>query len=412
MLLLENDGVAGVEAGEDFGLGAVGDAGFDVYLAAAFLLLGVGDFDRGVAVLIVDDGLFGDGEDALVLVEENFGVSCHVGFELAARVVDRDADFEGGDVVFLDAEGGDTGNFAEEGLVLEGLNFDAGGLAEVDLADVGLVNLALDVDVLDVADGHDECSGGTHDENGADGVAKLDVAGEDDAVHGGLDGGVAELLLELLKGGFGLGDLGLGLMEFGGVDGDLGDGFVAGVGGEEVFLFGVVQGLLGDYAFRGHLPGTLVGVLVHGEVGGLGVDLVVLDGRGGGTRVGLSRGELGLLSGDLGQNFDLVKLGEDLPLFDACVDVGVEAGDDARSLGLDLYLGDGLDLAGGDDGTGDIPPLGLGELRGFEFGAVAARCYGGTEDDGYDEDDDAGPDPEFPFVLTLCGQGVAPESSG
>jgi hypothetical protein len=43
-------------------------------------------------------------------------------------------------------------------------------------------------------------------------------------------------------------DLSLGLVEFGGVDGDLGDGLVAGVGGEEILLLGVVESLLGDYA--------------------------------------------------------------------------------------------------------------------------------------------------------------------
>ena len=34
---------------------------FDGDHSAAFLLLGVGNFDGGVAVLVVEDGLFGDG---------------------------------------------------------------------------------------------------------------------------------------------------------------------------------------------------------------------------------------------------------------------------------------------------------------------------------------------------------------
>src|SRR6266851_6220381 len=404
-LLLEDDGVAGFDAGEDLGLGAVGDASLDIDLAAALLLAGVGDFDGGVAILVVDDGLLGDGEDALVLFEEDLGVGGHVGFELAARVVDGDADLKGGDFVLLDAEGGDAGDFAEEGLVLEGLDLDARGLAEVDLADVGLVDLALDVDVLDVADGHDEGGGGAHDEDGADRVTELDVAGEDDAIHGRGDGGVAELLLELLEGGLRLLDLSLGLVEFGGVDGDLGDGLVAGVGGEEVFLLGVVEGLLGDYAILGHLEGAVVGVLVHGEVGGLGVDLVVLDGGGGGAGVGLGRGELGALSGYLGEDLDLIELGEELALFDVGVDVGVEAGDDTGGLGFDLDLGDGLNLAGGDYGFGDVTAFGFGQLRAVEFGAAAAGGYRDSEDDGYDQGDEASPDPEFPFVFALCGQG-------
>ena len=48
------------------------------------------------------------------------------------------------------------------------------------------------------------------------GVALLDVAGKHDAIHGGLDGGIGELLLELAQRGLGLGHLGLGLMQPGG----------------------------------------------------------------------------------------------------------------------------------------------------------------------------------------------------
>ncbi len=244
---------------------------------------------------------------------------------------------------------------------------------------------------MDVADGHDEGGGGAHDEDGADGVAEFDVAGEDDAVHWRGDGGVAELLLELLEGGLGLLDLRLGLVELGVVDGDLGDGFIAGVGGGEIFLLGVVEGLLGDYAVLGHLEGAVVGVLVHGQVGGFGVDLVVLDGGGGGAGVGLGGGELGALGVDLGQDLDLVELGEDLALFDVGVDVGVEAGDDAGGLGFDLDLGDGLDLAGGDYGTGDVAALGLGKLGGLKFCVVAASGYRDAEDDGEDEDAETSP---------------------
>ena len=125
-----------------------------------------------------------------MLFEEDFGVGGHVGFELAAGVVDGDANLEGGDVVFFDAKGCYAGDLAEEGLVLEGFDLNAGGLAEVDLADVGLVDLALHVDLMDVADGHDEGGGAAEDEDGADGVTLFDVAGEDHAVHGRGDGGV------------------------------------------------------------------------------------------------------------------------------------------------------------------------------------------------------------------------------
>ena len=68
----------------------------------------------------------------------------------------------------------------------------------------------------------------------------------------------------------------------------------------------VVEGLLGDDAVLGHRNGAVVGVLVHGEVGGFGVDLVVLDGGLGCVGVGFCGGEVGLLGGYLGEDFDLV----------------------------------------------------------------------------------------------------------
>ncbi len=128
--------------------------------------------------------------------------------------------------------------------------------------------------------------------------------------------------------------------------------------------------------------------------------------------VGFGGGELGLLGGDLVEDLLLVELGEDLALLDVIVDVDVEAGDDAGGLGFDLDLGDGLDFAGGDDGAGDVGELGLAELGGLEFGGVAAGRDGDAEGDDYDEDDEAGPEPDFPFVLTLCSQGVLPYDSG
>ena len=197
--MLQDDSVAGFESCEDFGLRAIGDSGFDVYLAATFLLVGIGYFDGGVTVLVVDDGLLRDGKDVLVLFKEDFGVGGHVGFEFSAWVVDGDSDFKGGDVVLLDAEGRDAGDFTEESLVFERLYLDASGLTEVNLADVGLVDLALNIDLTDVTDGHDEGCGGTHDQDGADGIAEFDVAREDDAIHWGGNGGVAELLFKLLE---------------------------------------------------------------------------------------------------------------------------------------------------------------------------------------------------------------------
>ena len=160
--------------------------------------------------------------------------------------------------------------------------------------------------------------------------------------------------IKLLEGGLRLLDLGFALVELGVVDGDLGYGLVAGVEGGKVFLVGVVHGLLGEDALLLHLEGAMVGVLEHGEVGSFGGDLIEGDSGGGGVGAGFGCGELGFLRGDLIENLFLVELGEDLALAHGVVDVGVELGDDAAGLGLDLDFGDGLNLAGGDDRARDI----------------------------------------------------------
>ncbi len=117
---------------------------------------------------------------------------------------------------------------------------------------------------------------------------------------------------------------------------------------------------------------------------------------------------VGLLGGHLVEDLLLVELGENLALLDLVVDVDVEAGDDAGGLGFDLYLGDGLDLAGGDDGAGDVAEFGLAELGGLKFGGVAAGGDGDAEGHGCDEDDEASPEPDFSFVFALCSQGMLP----
>ncbi len=128
--------------------------------------------------------------------------------------------------------------------------------------------------------------------------------------------------------------------------------------GGEIFLVGVVQGLLGEDALLLHLECAVVGVLEHGEVGGFGGDLVEGDGGGGGAGAGFGCGELGLLRGDLVEDLFLVELGEDLAAVDGLVDVGIELGDDAAGLGFHLDFGDGLDLAGGDDRARNVACFG------------------------------------------------------
>lgn len=407
-LLLKDDGIARIDAREDLGFGTVGDAGFDGNLAAAVLLFRVWNFDRGVLAVVIENSLFRYGENIFVLVEDDLRVGGHIGFELAAGVIDGDTNLEGGDIILFNAEWGDLRDLTLEGFVLEGFDLDAGGLAEIDPADIRLVDLTLDVDVSGVADGHDEGSGGAEDEDRANGVTDLNVAGENDAVHGRDDGGVTELLFQLFERCLVLCNLRFGLAELGGIDGDLGDGLIAGIGSEEVFLLCVIEGLLGDDTLLGHLQIALIGVLVHGKVRGFGVDLVVFDGGSRSAGVGLGGSERGLLGGYLVEDLLLIELGKNLTGTDVGVDVSVEAGDNTGGFGFDLYLGDGLYLTGGDDGAGDISALGLCELRRFELGCVSAGGHGNAEDCCDDQDAKASPEPEFPFVFTLCGQSSLP----
>ena len=85
---------------------------------------------------------------------------------------------------FSTPSGRDLGDLALERLVLERLDHDAGPLAQVDLADVGLVDLAEHVDLAHVAQRHHQGRLRAEDEDRAHRVAHLDVAREDEPVHG------------------------------------------------------------------------------------------------------------------------------------------------------------------------------------------------------------------------------------
>ena len=143
-------------------------------------------------------------------------------------------------------------------------------------------------------------------------------------------------------------------------------------------------GLLGDDAFFGHLLGAFVGALEHRQVGTFGIDPVVFDGFGCGSRW-LQRRPAGRLWARPGRRSrsDRAARGG-LTLLHLVADVHVELLDDAAGLGLHLDFGDGLDLAGGDDGAGYVAALGFAELGRVELGGVAA----GFDRDAENDDDD------------------------
>ena len=62
-----------------------------------------------------------------------------------------------------------------------------------------------------------------------------------------------------------------------------------------------------------------------------------------------------------------------LAFLDLVAVVDVELLHDAAGLGLDLDLGDGLDLAGGDHALRQVAFFDLGQLRGVDLGAAAGE---------------------------------------
>ncbi len=89
-----------------------------------------------------------------MLIENDLGVGRHHRFQFAPGIVDRDSHFERRHVVFLHAHGRNLRHFTGERFVLERLNLDAGGLSQIDLADIALVDFAFDVNLAGVAERH------------------------------------------------------------------------------------------------------------------------------------------------------------------------------------------------------------------------------------------------------------------
>lgn len=206
---MDKDGVAFVEAGDDFVIFTIGEADFD----GAVFLFAAGEHDGGdggVAVF-AGDGLGGDDEDVVFLGADNLEVGGHFGFEEGAIFAgDFDFDFEGDDVGGVDSLGGDADDFAVEMFAGEGVGGDEAGAVEVDLADVGFVDVGEDEDVGEVGEGHERGAAGEAAGAGSDDGADLDIECGDDAVHGGVNCGVVHLLLGVVESDLVGLDLGVG----------------------------------------------------------------------------------------------------------------------------------------------------------------------------------------------------------
>src|SRR5258708_5509951 len=180
--LLQHYLIAFFEPAEEFGLGAVRNSYVDRNLLLAVFRAGIGDFDRCLFVLVVDNRALGNLEHTLVFFQNDFRVGGHFGLQFTAWIVDGHAYFKSGDVVFFHAHGRDLGDHAIESLVLEGFHLNSRRLSQIDLADVALVNLALHVNLAGISQGHDQGCGRAQYQNRADGIAHFHVTRQDDSV--------------------------------------------------------------------------------------------------------------------------------------------------------------------------------------------------------------------------------------
>src|SRR5215475_66566 len=199
--LLKNDLLFLAQPFEHLGPRAVADADLNRLAFAAFGLARRRNFDRGLALIVVNHGAFGDEQRALVFFQDYLGVGGHVRAQQIARVVDGDFDLEGHYVVLIHAERRNLRDLAVEYLVLERLHLDPRRLVEFDYADVGLVNLAAGVDLADVAQDHNQRRRRAHIQDRRDRRADLDVAREDHSDDRRADGRVIQLLFGAVYGG-------------------------------------------------------------------------------------------------------------------------------------------------------------------------------------------------------------------
>src|SRR2546425_1512545 len=197
--LLQNDLLFLVETFEDFRLHAVRDAELYAEFFLAVVGLGVRDLDGGFSLFVVNERGFRDHQDVFLFLKEDLGIGAHVGLELAAGIRNRDTHFESGDVVLFFAERGNLCDLAGEFLVLERFHHDARGLTEKDFAYVCFIDSTLHINFADVAERHDQGGLRAEHQNGADRVADIYIAREDQAFNRADDRGVTQIFLRVFQ---------------------------------------------------------------------------------------------------------------------------------------------------------------------------------------------------------------------
>src|SRR5205085_2817471 len=98
-VLLQNHLAALFESVEQLGLGAVGDTDFHCDLLFAFFGIGIRNFNRGFAVLVIEERSLRESQHILVFVQQDFRIGGHHGFQFALGVINGNPDFKGGYII-------------------------------------------------------------------------------------------------------------------------------------------------------------------------------------------------------------------------------------------------------------------------------------------------------------------------
>ena len=342
-------------------------------LLPAVLRAGRDDLDERVLLRVVGDGRFRHDERVGVLLEHDLGVRGHVRLELFARVVDRDAHLEVGDVVLLDAHRRDLRDLAVEHLVLERFDADARRLTEPHAADVGLVHLAAHEHLIDVAERHDQRGVRAEVQDRRHRAADLDVARQ----HGAADRRADRRVCDVFGGAVG-GRLGLRHLRarFGHLR--LADRQLRLRGALAVLrhvhqAVCIVERRLRDQVLREQRLRALVGAARELLVRPFRLDDVLLQLRLGAFERRARGQQVGLGAAQRGGELLAIELDEDVAGLHRAIDVGVQDLDDAVRLRLDFDLGDRLDLAGGDDRLDHRAALDRREPRRVDVGRRALQ---------------------------------------
>ena len=267
------------------------------------------------------ESTIGNSEDVGALLNDDRNVRGHAGLELRVFVADINDGSVRDDALAHTGGVAHHPDVAGEGAVGEGIDGELNLLAFGDAADVGLGDGGVDLHFGEVV--HEgEQHGSVH--ASVDGAALVGFAVEDHAVDRGDDGAAGEVELRIFdRGGAGehrgvrLGELGLGVVEF---------------GLRHEFLTGEFARALGS-----ELQEAIAGL------GGLEIGFGLFEALGG-------RG--------------FVDAGEDVAGFYLGIKVDENLFDLTGNLGTDVDGDDGLEVAGRSHGLGDIAP---GDFGGLEL---------------------------------------------